>query len=32
MASKNDSLTYITVDGTADIKDVEKAIVEKLGE
>jgi len=32
MASKNDSLTYITVDGTADIKEVEKAIVSKLGE
>jgi len=31
MASKKDTLTYITVDGTADIKDVEKAIVAKLG-
>jgi len=31
MASKNNSLTYITVDGTADIKDVQKAIVAKLG-
>ena len=30
-AAKNDSLTYITVDGTADIADVEKAIVSKLG-
>ena len=26
-----DTLTYITVDGTADIADVEKAIVSKLG-
>jgi adenylate kinase len=30
-ASKVDSLTYITVDGTADISDVEAAIVSKLG-
>lgn len=30
-ASKIDSLTYITVDGTADIADVEAAIVSKLG-
>ena len=29
-ASKLDSLTYITVDGTADIADVETAIVSKL--
>jgi len=30
-ATKVDSLTYITVDGTADISDVEAAIVSKLG-
>jgi len=30
MADKNDALVYITVDGTADIKDVEKAIVSNL--
>ena len=30
-AEKNPSLTYITVDGTADITDVEAAIVSKLG-
>ena len=30
-ASKLDTLTYITVDGTADIADVEAAIVSKLG-
>ena len=30
-AEKNPSLTYITVDGTADIADVEAAIVSKLG-
>ncbi|MCF6310601.1 MAG: adenylate kinase [Sulfurimonas sp.] len=30
-ASKLDSLTYITVDGTADIADVEVSIVSKLG-
>ncbi|MCW8895135.1 MAG: adenylate kinase [Sulfurimonas sp.] len=30
-ASKIDTLTYITVDGTADIADVEAAIVSKLG-
>jgi len=30
-ASKIDSLTYITVDGTADIADVEASIVSKLG-
>ena len=30
-ASKVDSLTYITVDGTADIADVEASIVSKLG-
>lgn len=30
-ASNIDTLTYITVDGTADISDVEKAIVSKLG-
>ena len=30
-ASKIDSLTYITVDGTADIADVEADIVSKLG-
>lgn len=30
-ASKMDSLTYITVDGTADIADVEANIVSKLG-
>jgi len=30
-AEKNDSLVYITVDGTADIADVEAAIVSKLG-
>jgi len=30
-ASKNDTLTYITVDGTADIADVEADIVSKLG-
>ncbi|MCF6339202.1 MAG: adenylate kinase [Sulfurimonas sp.] len=30
-ASKIDSLTYITVDGTADIADVEATIVSKLG-
>ena len=30
-ASKMDGLTYITVDGTADIADVEAAIVSKLG-
>jgi len=29
-ASKIDSLTYITVDGTADIVDVEEAIISKL--
>jgi len=31
MASKNDSLIYITVDGTANISDVESAIIAKLG-
>jgi len=31
-ASKIDSLQYITVDGTADISDVQKMILEKLGE
>lgn len=30
-ASKVDTLTYITVDGTANIADVEAAIIEKLG-
>ena len=30
-AEATPSLTYITVDGTADISDVEKAIVSKLG-
>ena len=30
-AESVDTLTYITVDGTADIADVEKAIVSKLG-
>ena len=30
-AAKKDTLTYITVDGTADIADVEAAIVSKLG-
>jgi len=30
-ASKVDTLTYITVDGTADISDVEVAITSKLG-
>jgi len=30
-AAKTDTLTYITVDGTADIADVEAAIVSKLG-
>ncbi|DAB28271.1 MAG: adenylate kinase [Sulfurimonas sp. RIFOXYD12_FULL_33_39] len=30
-AAKLDTLTYITVDGTADIADVEAAIVSKLG-
>ncbi|MDY0234096.1 MAG: adenylate kinase [Sulfurimonas sp.] len=30
-ASKNDSLKYITVDGTADIADVEASIVSQLG-
>jgi len=30
-ASKNDSLKYITVDGTADITDVEASIVSQLG-
>jgi adenylate kinase len=30
MASKSDSLTYIKVDGMADIKDVQQAIVSKL--
>ena len=30
-AGSVDTLTYITVDGTADIADVEKAIVSKLG-
>ena len=30
-ASKIESLTYITVDGTADIADVEASIVSKLG-
>lgn len=30
-AKKVDTLTYITVDGTADIADVEAAIVSKLG-
>jgi len=30
-ATKIDSLSYITVDGTADIADVEAAIVSKLG-
>ncbi|ABB44366.1 Adenylate kinase [Sulfurimonas denitrificans DSM 1251] len=30
-ATKLDTLTYITVDGTADIADVEAAIVSKLG-
>ena len=30
-ASKIESLTYITVDGTADISDVETAITSKLG-
>ncbi|MFA6195215.1 MAG: adenylate kinase [Sulfurimonas sp.] len=30
-ASKLDSLTYVTVDGTADIADVEANIVSKLG-
>jgi adenylate kinase len=31
-AAKNPNLKYITVDGTADIADVEKAIVSQLGE
>jgi adenylate kinase len=31
LASKNKALTYITVDGTADISDVENAIISKLG-
>ncbi len=31
-AAKNSKLKYITVDGTADIKDVEDAIVSQLGE
>lgn len=30
-ASKNTSIKYITVDGTANISDVEAAIIEKLG-
>ncbi|EQB40451.1 adenylate kinase [Sulfurimonas hongkongensis] len=30
-ASKDESLKYITVDGTADIKDVEASIVSQLG-
>jgi len=30
--AKNPQLKYITVDGTADIKDVEEAIVSQLGE
>ena len=30
-AAKNSSITYITVDGTADISDVEAAIISKLG-
>lgn len=30
-ASKNTSIKYITVDGTANIADVEAAIIEKLG-
>ncbi|MDQ1264357.1 MAG: adenylate kinase, partial [Campylobacterota bacterium] len=30
-ASKVDSLAYITVDGTANIADVEAAIIAKLG-
>ncbi len=30
-AEKSDALTYIRVDGTADISEVEKAIVSKLG-
>ena len=32
LAKKNPNLKYITVDGTADIVDVEKAIVSELGE
>ena len=32
LAKKNPNLKYITVDGTADIADVEKAIVSELGE
>ncbi len=32
MAKKNPHLKYITVDGTADIADVEKAIVSELGD
>jgi len=32
LAEKNSSVTYIRVDGTADIADVEKAIVSQLGE
>ncbi len=32
LAEKNSSLTYIRVDGTEDIADVEKAIVLQLGE
>ena len=31
LAKKNSNLKYITVDGTADIADVEKAIVAQLG-
>ncbi len=31
LASKVDDLVYITVDGTADIDEVEKAIISKLG-
>ena len=31
LAKKNPNLKYITVDGTADIADVEKAIVSQLG-
>ena len=30
-AAKNSAITYITVDGTADISDVEAAIISKLG-
>lgn len=32
LAKKNPNLKYITVDGTADIADVERAIVSELGE